>query len=307
MFLHFLPGGENAAEMQSAFNVEALADQLADAGVDYFGLTVYQNSGWFNAPNDEYNRTTGYKPGERCSDRDIPMELADALAKRKIKLFLYVTGQVPNQDARAQKAFGIQEGPADQKITLEFARKWAAVFREWSLRYGDKVFGWWVDGCYSWCDFNNSIGEIYREALRAGNPNAVVAFNPGVRRPEWESSDYTAGEINDPFDESAPSSQNEAGQKSHALTFLGTFWGGADSRYTTDEWLAWAPGEIAKGMALTLDSGLVYNPGEMKGYFPAANLDTVRAISRKINGKTCEHPADNADDKDHEREAQKVP
>ena len=30
----------------------------------------------------------------------------------------------------------------------EFQRKWEAVIREWSLRWGKSVSGWWIDGCY---------------------------------------------------------------------------------------------------------------------------------------------------------------
>ena len=222
MFLHFLPGGEDADRLQREFWVERIADQVVSAGADYFVLTMYQNSGWFNAPNETYDNVTGYQHGERCCVRDIPMEMADALARRGIRFFIYVTGQVPNRDEKAQAAYGLETGPKDQTITPEFARRWAEVFREWSLRYGTKVSGWWVDGCYTWCGFNEEIAGIYRDALRAGNPNTVIAFNPGVKMPEWKTSDFTAGEICEPFAESGFAPQNAEGQKEHLLTYLET-------------------------------------------------------------------------------------
>ena len=276
MFLHFLPGGDGAAKAQETFDVEKLADQIASTRVDYFVLTIYQNSGWFNAPNAEYDRVTGYKSGERCSERDIPLLMADALAKRGVALFLYVTGQVPNRDERAQKAFGLATGPDDQKLSVEFAQKWSAVFREWSLRYGDKVAGWWVDGCYEWCDFNEEIAAIYRDALKAGNPNAVVAFNPGVKRAEWTTSDYTAGEINEPFAEIDLAPETN-GQKTQILTYLGERWGMPGSRFTYREWSRWLEKAIPSGAALTFDTGLIPD-GETPGVFSDEALAHLRSM-----------------------------
>ena len=290
MFLHFLPGGESADRLQKEFQVERLADQIVQAGADYFVLTMYQNSGWFNAPSSVYDKATGYKENERCSDRDIIMEMADAMARRGVKFFVYVTGQVPNRDARAQEAFGLETGPTDQTITPEFASKWAEVFREWSLRYGTKVSGWWVDGCYAWCEFNDEIAEIYRGALRAGNPDAVIAFNPGVKKNEWAASDFTAGEITDPFAETDFAPKNAAGQKEHLLTYQGSSWGGAVPRFSDDEWIAWAKPAVEAGLALTIDTGLTVGKGTLgPGEFAPASIAQIRAITDAVNGYT---PAD---------------
>ena len=286
MFLHFLPGGETADRLQKEFQVERLADQIVQAGADYFVLTMYQNSGWFNAPSAVYDKATGYKENERCSDRDIIMEMADAMARRGKKFFVYVTGQVPNRDARAQEAFGLEVGPRDQKITPEFASKWAEVFREWSLRYGTKVSGWWVDGCYAWCDFNDGIAEIYRGALRAGNPDAVIAFNPGVKRDEWATSDFTAGEIKVPFAEKNFAPKNAGGQKEHILTFQGDSWGGAVPRFSDGEWIAWAKPAVEAGLALTIDTGLAVGQGTPgPGEFAPASIAQIRAITDAVNGR----------------------
>ena len=290
MFLHFLPGGETADRMQKEFQVERLADQIVQAGADYFVLTMYQNSGWFNAPSAVYDGVTGYKENERCSNRDIIMEMADAMARRGIRFFVYVTGQVPNRDARAQEAFGLETGPEDQIITPEFALKWAEVFREWSLRYGKKVSGWWVDGCYEWCEFNDEIAEIYRAALRAGNPDAVVAFNPGVKRDEWKTSDFTAGEITDPFAEKEFAPKNAGGHKEHILTYQGSSWGGAVPRFSDDEWIAWAGPAVGAGLALTIDTGLTAGKGTLgPGEFSPASIAQIRAVTDAVNGRT---PAD---------------
>jgi 3-methyl-2-oxobutanoate hydroxymethyltransferase len=55
------------------------------------------------------------------------------------------------------------------------------VIQEWSDRYGDKVAGWWFDGGYDHIKFNEAIAQTYAKAVKHGNPNAIVTFNPGVR------------------------------------------------------------------------------------------------------------------------------
>ena len=200
-FMHFLPGNARQLEQVKAFDVKTVAAQLEAIGARYFVITLGQNSGFYNAPNSVYERITGYARGERCSTRDLPMDLHRALSPRGIKLLLYLPCQTPNEDRRAQKAFGIRPEAGDQPIDLEFARKWSLVIQEWSDRYGENVVGWWFDGGYAHVGFNESIAQIYAGAARHGNPKAIVTFNPGVRLVRWtKAEDYTAGELNEPFE-----------------------------------------------------------------------------------------------------------
>lgn len=283
VFMHFLPGSDDSFAQIQYFDVEKLAEQLEAIGARYFVFTIYQNSGWFNAPNSEYDKVVGWQPGERSSQRDLPMELADALAKRNIKLMLYITGQTPNQDKRAQKAFGLPEGARDQPVNVDFARKWAQVFREWSVRYGDKVSGWWVDGCYQWIHFNDEIAAIYAQALKAGNPHAIIAFNPGVKQAEWKTSDYTAGEINEPFAESV-SSRFINGQQAQILTFLGNRWGHSNCRFSDAQWLDWIHKINQNGGTVTIDAHPAYNRSENRpvGTFNDEQLRQLSAIGRGV-------------------------
>jgi hypothetical protein len=192
IFMHFLPGDAKGLALVEAFDAAALARQLEAAGAKYFVLTLGQNSGYYNSPNAAYDRYTGYAPGERCARRDLPLDLYRALEPCGIKLMLYLPCQVPNEDARAQRAFGLREGKQDQPLDLVFARKWAEVIQEWSERYGDKVAGWWFDGAYEHIHFNESIAAIYAQAVKRGNPNAIVTFNPGVKVIHYtQAEDYT--------------------------------------------------------------------------------------------------------------------
>ena len=103
-FMHFLPADPKGLALVESFDVEALARQLEAIGAKHFVITLGQNSGFFVSPNAAYDRRTGYAPGERCSRRDLPLDIHGALAPRGIRLMLYLPGQTPNGDRRAQKA-----------------------------------------------------------------------------------------------------------------------------------------------------------------------------------------------------------
>jgi hypothetical protein len=136
VFMHFLPSDATMLARVQAFDVEALASQLEAVGAGYFVLTLGQNSGYFNAPNSEYDRVTGYAPGERCSKRDLPADLATALRARGIRLLLYLPCQVPNEDRRSQAAFGLPQGRKDQPIDLQSGGRPAASHADGRLHGG---------------------------------------------------------------------------------------------------------------------------------------------------------------------------
>jgi hypothetical protein len=262
VFMHFLPGDAQGLAKVNDFDVGALAVQLETVGAGYFVLTLGQNSGFMNSPNAVYDRLAGYKPGERCSRRDLPLDLYRVLSPKGIKLMLYLPCQVPNRDVKAQKAFGLPQGPGDQPVDVEFSRKWARVIHEWSARYGDKVAGWWFDGGYEWIGFNEEIARIYADAVKRGNPQAIVTFNPGVKLIRWtQSEDYTAGELNEPFG-TLPANRWVAGSQWHTLTYLGSHWSARDTRYPAERWADWAGNVIGNEGVITLDVGPNWNPND---------------------------------------------
>ncbi len=292
MFVHFLPGDPEELALVADFDVEALARQLESVGAGYLVLTLGQNSGFFNAPNPTYDRITGYDPGERTASRDLPRDLHRALEPRGIRLMLYLPCQAPNQDRRAQKAFGLREGPDDQPIDLEFARRWAEVIEDWSVRYGDRVSGWWFDGGYEWVGFDEETAQIYAEAARRGNPRAILTFNPGIGLKRWTRAEsYTAGELVDPFDV-VPSSRWVEGSQWHALTYLGSRWSARDTRHPTGRWVEWTRAVAAREGVVTLDLGPNWDPqvGPI-GSLAAAQLEQVDAVREALSPGTEPFPA----------------
>jgi len=284
VFMHFLPSGSAGLKQVEQFDVSALATQLEAMGAKYFVITLGQNSGYFNSPNAAYDKRTGYAPGERCSTRDLPLELYRALQPKGIRLMLYLPCQVPNGDARAQKAYGLAQGPQDQPLDLALAEKWGEVIREWSDRYGDKVSGWWFDGGYEHIHFNDAIADRYATAVKHGNPKAIVTFNPGVKVIRWtKAEDYTAGELNEPL-QVVPASRWLEGSQWHALTYLGDNWGRRNTRFTDKQWGGWARKVTAQQGVLTLDMGPNYDPAKGPvGSFADAQVKQFKAISAALS------------------------
>ncbi len=270
VFMHFLAapasssqGAETDAEAWNkrvdAFDVKGAAQQLLETGAKYFVLTLGQNSGHYCVPNATYDKLTGIRPS-KCARRDLVSELHDALAPHGIRLMVYLPAGAPEYEPVAVEKLGWSKGGR----CAEFQRNWEAVIREWSLRWGRKVSGWWFDGCY----FND---EMYRHAdepnftsfaaaVRAGNPDSIVGWNPGVKYPPYTvdaEEDYTAGEVNEPQLVDAPGRWDKHAQF-HILTFLGTFWGQLPIRFTASEAAAHTLAFTNHGGVVTWDIPLTY-------------------------------------------------
>lgn len=221
VFYHFLGlnDAEKWNERVAKVDVELWAQQLSELGADFMGIPIMQCYKTMLAPNETYNRISGYKTGEACPERDFIMDLSDALKAKGIDLMLYYTCDGPLRDEQAAKAFdcpNIAEYKDDKwnicDVSDEFIDKWCEVLREYSLRYGDRVFAWWFDGAFDGGPtdlFGPSSAPFYRfdrdeklarykAAALAGNSDAVVTFNGGVRKrimPYSEIEDYTPGEM----------------------------------------------------------------------------------------------------------------
>jgi hypothetical protein len=211
--------GKNSTwtECVDEFDADAYAADAAATGAKYAFITVMQGSQFMIAPNSVFDRYTGYLPGEACARRDLVLDIWTALNKRGLRLGLYFTGGGPRRDPKAARGMAVGPDAAGHAINLEFVRRWSAVLREYSTRYGKKVFGWWLDGCYYSAGnfgYNDTALKYYHDAIRDGNPDSLIAFNAGVRpviasgaswflparthqggeTTRWE--DFTAGETN---------------------------------------------------------------------------------------------------------------
>ena len=249
------------------FDCELFASQLHEVGAGWCVVTIMQQTKHMIAPNETFDKITGYQPGEACAKTDFIEKMYDALSKYDIDLILYYTGDGPIADEQAKKAFGAYH--IDGKpLTEEFVQKWADVAREYSLRYGKKVKGWWQDGM--WIGYTPELLKIYADAFHAGNPDAVIASNfygcldefgnfVTMPRKGCPYDDFTAGEL--VHLGAVPYAPDIAltGCRWHALSFLGVpeveydGWGEPGSKYTPGWMYDYVDKIHKKGGIITLD------------------------------------------------------
>ena len=265
-------------ERVDSFDVSRFAEQIRDVGAGYVMFTIGQNTGHFCSPNATYDRLTGIRPS-KCSRRDLIGECAEALARVGVRMIAYLPSAAPTKDSIARdrlrfnppwdaSGWGYDQPKtgvelADERLT-EGQRNWEAVIREWSLRWGRSVSGWWIDGCYFADRMYRHTDEpnfgSFAAALRAGNPDGILAFNAGTADPFvplCPEQDYAAGEVADKFPVSylwRPLTRDMKGCHLHVLSFLGLCWGMGDTPRCGDDLIVGYTRHInSKGGTVTWD------------------------------------------------------
>ena len=269
-------------QLMDGFDAEGLAEQVKSVGAGYLILTIGQNSGYFLAPNPTYDRLVGVNPS-KCSRRDLMADISAALRKRDLKLIAYLPSGAPAGDKAAAQALQWQNGAHHNK---EFQQKWEQIIRDWSVRWGDRIDGWWFDGCYWPNTMYRSKSapnfESFAGAARAGNPRNAVAFNAGMI-PRLISvtpdEDYTAGEINDPATVQIRRSTDGKldGKQIQVLSYLGSTWGRGEPRFTNELAIQSSQAIRKMGGAITWDV-----PVQLNGRISESFVVQLRAIGSAL-------------------------
>ena len=278
-----------------SFDVDGLAGQLADVGARYFFITIGQGSGHFCAPNETYDRITGIHPS-KCSKRDLVSDLYEALKPHGIHLLVYSASEFSFRDREARKGLGMEHHHNDGEKTnyaiwrehrqVDLMRNVEAIMEDWSLRWGDKVSGWWIDGCYEpearFPEGDPPNFETLKAALQAGNPDAIVAFNTGVKTPIILNSiheDYSAGEITRAFPQIRSSTVEVDGHHAqlHVLSYLGENWCKAPIRFPEDMVAGYTQHVLEQGGVMTWDV-----PIETNGLIPQEFVDQLKVIGQRV-------------------------
>jgi hypothetical protein len=272
-------------KLVDGFDTEGIAQQLQAVGASYYQISIGQNSGYYLSPNSTYDKLVGIQPS-KCSRRDLVADLYEALNKRGIKLMVYLPSGAPAGDKVADAALEWRDGPHPNR---EFQRKWEQIIREWSLRWGTKVVGWWFDGCY----FPNSMYRSpdapnfasFAAAARAGNPDAIVAFNPGVVYRILSVTpyeDFTCGEIDNPELVTMRRTVDGLvdGTEIHMLSYLGETWGMGAPRFTADKIIEYTRKIRGYGGAVTWDT-----PVELNGTISQPFIDQLTALGKALASK----------------------
>ena len=295
-----------------AFDVCTLASQIAKTGAKWFIMTIGQNTGFYCSPNAAYDEIVGY-PESKCSKRDLFKDLATELKKYNIKTIAYIPSGAPDRDQQAMERLEWTDGSMrdetgaymrfgtgyrmyslDHRLA-NFQRKWERILSTWAKSWGDLCAGWWVDGAYFADAMYNHEEEpnfhSLAAALRAGNPNAAICFNPGIYRvdnPTIQSAeeDYSPGELNSllftPFGRNKGPAEYAEGKigtaQLHILTFLGGQWGqGPAPRYPDDLCQAWTKYILNGGGGVTWDI-----PLSQTGRIPENFMNCLCALGNSI-------------------------
>ena len=245
MFVHWttasLPLNGEQKEYHKAvedFDLDTFVNQIVDSGAKFVFFTASHSQMHVPFPLDELDAILP----NHTSKRDLIGELADALEKHNIKLMLYFNGDGCN-DIEWQNATYTY---TDRETHAEYCYKVAEAI---SKKYAGKIHGWWIDCCYveGLCTgYGTSYDFVrYANALRAGNPDSIVAFNfKGIE--EWDCdwgkgiSDFQAGEENYITRYPTGRFSGEGGLQWFALCWMDDFWvhekeGEPTPRYTNEE------------------------------------------------------------------------
>ena len=268
-------------------NVKHLAKTLHEIGAGYYFITVMQGRKYMIAENRAYRNIVGDKIADEClSRRDLIEALYRALSQYDIDLYLYFTGDGPYKDELVGKLFGFTE--PRQNIAMDFVKKWSDVLKDYSLQYGDKVKGWWLDGMYQKeFGYTAELMQPYYRAIKEGNPDAIVAFNNGVKPYVYRyypEEEFTSGEQVD-FSV-IPESRFCSGAQTHILLpignedrGIGATWAGGGLNYTKEELCAYAQKVISAGGIVTFDCKL-----NRDGSFDNEQVEALRYIGSRLRG-----------------------
>ena len=303
VFFHYLTPAETTADdwnrRVDGFDVGGLSEQLRAMRASYFLITLGQGSGHYCAPNATYDSIAGIRPS-KCSQRDLVSDLYEALHPLGIELLVYVPADGPWADHEAREGLRLtthwNDGPVphtppDPQWTKyylpEFQRNWEDVCRDWSLRFGSKIRGWWVDGSYGreyrYPEDAPPNLRTYAAALRAGNPDALVGLNSGIHAVIHYSDheDFTAGEVSDALPQcKGPFVESPTGHRAryHILSYLGQSWCAGEPRLPDELVVGYTKHVVSNRGVITWDV-----PNEPSGLIPRAYVKQLEAIGEGLH------------------------
>jgi hypothetical protein len=167
----------------NSFNAAEFANNCAAEGASYVVFTVWQGMGMICAPSTTYDgimTKAGY--WARSPNRDLISDIYTALNAKGIKLMLYVVEDPGWRNLQLRQALNESTDMSwldgnKMPLTKNLFFNIIAIAKEWSLRYGNIISGWMVDGGFN-CPGN--YAALFLAACRSGNPDAVINFfGPG--------------------------------------------------------------------------------------------------------------------------------
>ena len=182
-------------EAVAAFDVPAFVDQAQRCGAGHVLLTTTHAQQFLPGPNPEVDKIL---PGRTC-ERDLLMEIADALAAVDIAFLAYYhhgtdlkTRGSNEDDEEWAEAVGAYD--ADQ---TRYYDNYCRVVGWMGEHYGPKLAAWWFDAGYGLDRRGPVPWERLTEAAKAGFADRLITYNSGIDNFTLytECQDYWAGEV----------------------------------------------------------------------------------------------------------------
>jgi len=278
-------GSKEWNDAVDSFDAGKFADQVSEAGVGFVMFTLGQNSGYYCSPNSVFDSIVGVKPGDLCSQRDLPMDLMHELKKHNIPLILYLPGNPPigNKLVSEKFRYSFNKDSATSQYNQPILER---MIREWSLRYGDGVKGWWFDGLYSWNAIRSTRMDMslrhnistHTLAAKAGNKQSLVSYNSGFGKIQVNTPycDYSSGE-KPTIDEFPSSRWVDDGVQWFLFTYLGEKWGGKGQQFKTEDLVEKAKKIVENNGVLCLE--VVTDP---KGNILPHHLNQIKEVGKAL-------------------------
>jgi len=280
------------------FDVNSFARQMAEAKVGWVIFCLDDHYfAWPCAPNEAFSNYTGYAPGEKCSRRDLIMDVADALNARGVKLICYFAGlNGYMKEPRVLAGLGEDgsRGEFNDKSPSsgECRKRRLAILKEYADRYKDKIAGWWFDGMGR--DTYEARPDDWRRIesiVHAANPKAVIAFSYGTNEQACLCrgvDDYTGGDTWSKQDLKQLTRQclpSQEGVLWHGKIYCGNVYHGQgdDNQFSDQELIDWINTCNRQGGVCTLDWPFDPKTGLLKD-FGLAQLKRI-ALAVKADGQ----------------------
>jgi hypothetical protein len=245
------------------FDVKGFARQAAEARVGWVMFCLDDHYfAWPCAPNQAFSKYTGYAPGEKCSRRDLILDLADALNAKGVKLIVYFAGlNGYTKEPQVSKGL-VDDGDWATAPSAESRKRRLEVLKEFADRYKGKIAGWWFDGIElnSYADQPNDWSTI-NAIVHAGNPRSVIAFSYGPNeqaRIQQGIDDYTGGDTWSKVDLTRLTPNKKPAQGGilwHGKIYCGNVYHGMGTanQYTDQYLIDWIAACNRQGGVVTLD------------------------------------------------------
>ncbi len=275
------------------FDVKGFAEQMAEGRVGWVIFCLDDHYfAWPCAPNKAFSDYTGYAPGEKCSRRDLIMDLADALHAQGVRLIVYfagLNGYLKEPKVSAGFLDGGERGRFNERTppSAECRRRRIVVLKEYADRYKDKIAGWWFDGIEP--DTYQALPEDWQtihSVVHAANPKAVIAFSYGRNEQaciRQGIDDYTGGDTWSKQDLKRLTPARLPAQEGilwHGKIYCGNVYHGQGDRnqFSDQELIDWINTCTKQGGVCTLDWPFDPRTGRLKPF----GLEQLKRVAQAV-------------------------